>query len=83
MQPSAADSLFGRAEGLRRKNRYQAAIPVFRAALSRYRRVNDLPGVLNCQLALGDLGRMLGAFEIERARLLANGMQEYLFRLGA
>lgn len=28
-----------------------------------------------------DLGRMLGSFEIERARLLANGMQEYLFRL--
>jgi hypothetical protein len=29
-----------------------------------------------------DLGRTLGSFEIERARLLANGMQEYLFRLG-
>lgn len=29
-----------------------------------------------------DLGRLLGAFVIERGRLLANGMQEYLFRLG-
>ena len=29
-----------------------------------------------------DLGRLLGAFAIDRGRLLANGMQEYLFRLG-
>lgn len=28
-----------------------------------------------------DLGRMMGAFEIDRARLLANGMQEMLFNL--
>ena len=29
-----------------------------------------------------DLGRMLDRFTVDRARLLANGMQEYLFRLG-
>jgi hypothetical protein len=28
-----------------------------------------------------DLGRIMGGFEIDRARLLANGMQEMLFRL--
>jgi len=28
-----------------------------------------------------DLGQWMPAFSVERARLLANGMQEYLFRL--
>ena len=29
-----------------------------------------------------DLGKSIGDFTIERARLLSNGMQEFLFRLG-
>lgn len=29
------------------------------------------------------LGKAMGRFEIDRARLLANGMQEFLFRLGS
>ena len=28
-----------------------------------------------------DLGIAMGSFEIDRARLLSNGMQEFLFRL--
>jgi hypothetical protein len=30
-----------------------------------------------------DLGRMLGHYAVDRARPLASGMQEYLFRLGS
>lgn len=30
-----------------------------------------------------DLGKSMGRFAIERARLLSNGMQEFLFRLGS
>jgi hypothetical protein len=29
-----------------------------------------------------DLSRMPGHYAVDRARLLANGMQEYLFQLG-
>jgi hypothetical protein len=32
--------------------------------------------------SLEDLGKYLGGFRIDRARLLSNGMQEFLFRLG-
>jgi len=30
-----------------------------------------------------DLGKSMGGFLIDRARLLSNGMQEFLFRLGS
>ena len=30
-----------------------------------------------------DLGKSMGGFAIDRARLLSNGMQEFLFRLGS
>jgi len=30
-----------------------------------------------------DLGKSMGRFEIDRVRLLSNGMQEFLFRLGS
>src|ERR1700690_2443941 len=55
--------IFEKAEGLRQKSEYIKSRELFAKALKGYTSAEDLRGVLDCQLALGDVCRMTGNFD--------------------
>ncbi len=59
-----ADSIFFRAESLRQKACYHQAISLFKKALHGYRKTFDQAGIYHCMLALGDVYRMTGGFDL-------------------
>jgi tetratricopeptide (TPR) repeat protein len=83
-----SDTLFEKAEDLRRASRYREAIAAYRKALMRYRRENNGESTLSCLLALGDTLRMTGDFSGARdayaeALLLAKAGKKPLLRADA
>lgn len=61
---SEIDSIFQRAEKLRERSCYLQSLKLFREALQIYKRGRDTFGTLHCSLALGDIYRMIGNFDL-------------------
>jgi len=49
--------IFSKAEGLRQKSQYVKSLELFRKALKGFTTKKDLQGILDCQMAIGDVSR--------------------------
>jgi tetratricopeptide (TPR) repeat protein len=58
------ESLIERAEKLKEKSLYHQSLNLFKKAFHRYKKKCDTQGILRCMLALGDIYRMSGNFDL-------------------
>jgi tetratricopeptide (TPR) repeat protein len=61
------ESLIERAEKLKEKSLYHQSLNLFKKAFHRYKKKCDTQGILRCMLALGDIYRMSGNFDLAAA----------------
>lgn len=61
---SEIDRVFQQAEKLREKSCYLQSLRLFKKALKKYEKVHETIGILHCSLAIGDIYRMIGNFDL-------------------
>lgn len=61
------ESLIKRAERLKERSIYRQSLKLFKKALQKYEKIYDTQGMLHCMLALGDIYRMSGDFDLSAA----------------